>query len=50
MRKKDAFNAKIVNTRLTKIFIAYFAPLKIEVFVRFDNAQWLWQFMKPELT
>ena len=23
---------------------------KIEVFVRFDNGQWLWQFMKPELT
>ena len=26
MRKKDAFDAKIVNTRLTKIFIAIFAP------------------------
>ena len=26
MCKKDAFDAKIVNTRLTKIFIAYFAP------------------------
>ena len=25
-RKNDAFVAKIVNTRLTKIFIAYFAP------------------------
>ena len=26
MRKNDAFDAKIVNTRLTKIFIAIFAP------------------------
>ena len=25
-RKKDAFDAKIVNTRLTKIFMAIFAP------------------------
>ena len=25
-RKNDAFDAKIVNTRLTKIFIAIFAP------------------------
>ena len=25
-RKSDAFDAKIVNTRLTKIFIAIFAP------------------------
>ena len=26
MRKNDAFVAKIVNTRLTKIFLAIFAP------------------------
>ena len=26
MRKNDAFDAEIVNTRLTKIFIAIFAP------------------------
>ena len=26
MRKNDAFDAKIVNMRLTKIFIAIFAP------------------------
>ena len=26
MRKNDAFDAKIVNTRLTEIFIAIFAP------------------------
>ena len=26
MRKNDTFDAKIVNTRLTKIFIAFFAP------------------------
>ena len=26
MRKNDAFDAKIVNTCLTKIFIAIFAP------------------------
>ena len=26
MRKNDAFVAKIVNTRLTKIFMAIFAP------------------------
>ena len=26
MRKNDTFDAKIVNTRLTKIFIAIFAP------------------------
>ena len=26
MRKNDAFDAKIENTRLTKIFIAIFAP------------------------
>ena len=26
MRKNNAFDAKIVNTRLTKIFIAIFAP------------------------
>ena len=26
MHKNDAFDAKIVNTRLTKIFIAIFAP------------------------
>ena len=26
MRKNDAFDAKIVTTRLTKIFIAIFAP------------------------
>ena len=26
MRKNDAFDAKIVKTRLTKIFIAIFAP------------------------
>ena len=26
MRKNDAFDAKIVNTHLTKIFIAIFAP------------------------
>ena len=26
MRKNDAFDAKIVNKRLTKIFIAIFAP------------------------
>ena len=26
MRKNDAFDAKIVNTRLRKIFIAIFAP------------------------
>ena len=26
MLKNDAFDAKIVNTRLTKIFIATFAP------------------------
>ena len=26
MRKKDAFDAKIVNMRLTKIFSAIFAP------------------------
>ena len=25
-RKNDAFDAKIVNTRLTKIFMAIFAP------------------------
>ena len=25
-RKNDAFDAEIVNTRLTKIFIAIFAP------------------------
>ena len=28
MRKNDAFVAKIVNTRLTKIFMAIFAPDK----------------------
>ena len=28
MRKNDAFDAKIVNMRLTKIFIAIFAPEK----------------------
>ena len=28
MHKNDAFVAKIVNTRLTKIFIAIFAPDK----------------------
>ena len=26
MRKNDAFVAKIVNTRMTKIFMAIFAP------------------------
>ena len=26
MRKNDAFVTKIVNTRLTKIFVAIFAP------------------------
>ena len=26
MRKNDTCDAKIVNTRLTKIFIAFFAP------------------------
>ena len=26
MRKNDAFDAEIVNTRLAKIFIAIFAP------------------------
>ena len=26
MRKNDAFDAKIVNTRLTKIFMTIFAP------------------------
>ena len=42
MHKNDAFDAKIVNTRLTKIFIAIFAPdERLPSFASLDRVFWL---------